>query len=891
MPNTIDDVITIYDRYAKGEIKKIPEDITTKCIEIQQQETTNPSVEVFTHFLDRLIESGITDPALIPLKRHEKSPDVSRGGKILNTDKTAVNEQYRLNRESAIEWMRAGNNVGIYGTPDTLLFLDADLERGRLVYPDDKYQELVESQDTLTVRTRSGGGLLIFKSDGSKGNPHHYFDSVDAGEIRRDWQYVVCPGSFIPKYRSFKANDTKGHTAAATGYYEIVRDAPIRTFNPDRLPGWFRMGKVDEKIPILKTNSPVVTPSRPVNTIDFENKFGRSLTQIRQEYKALDTALSGITPGEDRSAMDFNVCMILLRYHFDFSSIASILTKFRPYEKTERADYIQNTVLKAYKKHEENHKEYGNMIQTNNKFLAEKSDDALAALIEMNRNPTMFLRGGSLVYVRHDEEMVPRVETMGERDIRHRLTRCARFFEKRIKKGEKGEEKPVWIRVDPPVSIAQDIMVHPKMPEYFPGLISVTCVPIVHPDGSVFTVPGYDHESKNYYSPVSIDAITVPDSPTDEDIKNSRELLEEIIEAFPFYDEDGSTGASKANTLGLFITAVARPLIGGTIPLHLIDKPLRGTGASLLCEVLHAIATGSPAEVTTPPVKEEEWKKVITTKIVSGSSLNIFDNVEGKLSSASLSSVITTPVWKDRVLGKNTEENVYPTTGIMWVANGNNIILGGDIARRCVWIRMDAKTPRPWERNADFRHGRGDVFIQWVMENRGKILSAIITLIRGWILRGQPEPENQHIIGGFEAWSRVIGGILDTAGVSGFLGNLDEMYDNSDVDTQEWSNFAATWHDYLKDDSYTGRDILDLMKTLATEDPRRYEKGSALLDALPSELSEAYSRKGDTFTKSLGRALKRKKEVRYLVDNNVYRFTTNKSINRAICWKVIAESV
>jgi len=887
MPTTIDEVIVLFDRHAKGEIT-LPEAVTERCLEIQNSEIekqNNPDVETFIQWLNWVESAGVT-PHLVPLKRHDKSPDTSRG-KILNEDKTAVNEPYRLTRETAIEWMKAGNNVGCYGTPDTLLFLDIDIDRGRTVYPDEKVQQLIDQQDTFTDLTRTGGYQLTYLSDGSTGNPHHYFNNVDAGEVRREWQYVVCPGSFVPKNKKFKANDMKGYTKNATGYYSVVRNAPIKKFDPSTLPEWVTLGQIQPK-PLLGTCR-IPTPAQTPHHTEYENQFGRTLKQIRLENYRLDTALNGPGEGEDRSKVDFLVCIDLLRNHFEITQIGSILSKYRPYEKTERPDYIQNTVLKAYDEYKKTLLKDGYVIRLTGRSLADKSDNALAALISYNKYPTLFMRGGELVKVNHTEKTVPRIGSVDEHYIRHVLSRCARFID--VKKKKVGdEEKTIVVTCDPPLSLSQDIFQHTRLSEYIPGLRGITCMPIIHPDGSIFSVPGYDVETQNYYAPVAIDALDVPDKPTDDDVKDAVALLEEVIADFPFYDDDTMTGASKANTLGMIITTAARSIIPGKIPAHLITKPARGTGASFLCAVLYTIATGINGAFHTAPTKEEDWKKDITTMISGGSTLNVFDNVEGEISSQYFSAVLTMDIWKDRKFHSNSEELCYESKGILWVVNGNNVEISGDVGRRSVLIQLDAKTARPFERTSLFAHGRDDEFITWLLENRGRVISAIMTLIRSWILKGEPEPENPRIIGGgFESWSRIIGGILGNAGIENFLGNLDYLYDKVDVGTEEWSAFITTWYEQLKDKPHTAREIADLMKTLSTENPYDYKKGSALLDTLPTELFDSYNHKNDSFAKVLGRAIRKKQEVRFDVDGITYYFTTGKSVNRSIQWKVCIE--
>ena len=96
-----------------------------------------------------------------------------------------------------------------------------------------------------------------------------------------------------------------------------------------------------------------------------------------------------------------------------------------------------------------------------------------------------------------------------------------------------------------------------------------------------------------------------------------------------------------------------------------------------------------------------------------------------------------------------------------------------ELARRTVRIRLDAKMDRPWERT-EFRHPH---LLEWVMQHRGELIWTALTLIRAWLVAGQPE--GASVLGGFEAWSRVVGGVLSVAQVPGFLDNVREVYELS----------------------------------------------------------------------------------------------------------------
>jgi hypothetical protein len=94
---------------------------------------------------------------------------------------------------------------------------------------------------------------------------------------------------------------------------------------------------------------------------------------------------------------------------------------------------------------------------------------------------------------------------------------------------------------------------------------------------------------------------------------------------------------------------------------------------------------------------------------------------------------------------------------------------------------------RPWLREG-FRHAD---LRAWVRAQRGRLLGALITLVRRWIDDGRPEGPVR--LGSFEAWSRVVGGVLAIAGVPGFLADRQDESEVADPDEAEWSAFVALW--------------------------------------------------------------------------------------------------
>lgn len=497
-------------------------------------------------------------------------------------------------------------------------------------------------------------------------------------------------------------------------------------------------------------------------------------------------------------------------------------------------------------------------IQVNNRQLRNVTSEALEILEKANRPEFLFVRAGGLTRITWDEEGYPIIELVSESALRGYMTRAANFI-----KIKKGKEETEITAVPPPLDVARDIL---SLGQWsLPPLQGIIQAPVIREDGTILIEPGYDAATKLYYMPIpELKIPEIPDSPTHEDALKAMALLMEVICDFPF-DSD----ASKANALGVVITPILRPLIVGKVPMALFDKPQPGTGASLLAEVVDTIATGRSSAIS--PLKDDEaWRKEIASILLRGQRTVIIDNVERKLYAASLGSLLTSDYWEFRILGHNQE--VAIPHRCVWIATGNNIQVGGDLPRRCYWVRLDAKQARPWERDRKrFKHPE---LIKWVREERGLIIAAVLAIGRAWFLAGQPQ--GQKNLGSYEEWTGIIGGILDYVGVSGFLDNLNLMYDITDVDTPQWEDFLAVW--------FT---ILGAVPVTVAEVVRALDDYGDFAVRLPDDLVDYYKDKDGNlakgFTRRLGKALAKRNGVHY---PRGYFLEKCGEKGRAICWKV-----
>ena len=505
------------------------------------------------------------------------------------------------------------------------------------------------------------------------------------------------------------------------------------------------------------------------------------------------------------------------------------------------------------------------MIDITNRQLRDITDDALGALIAANNPPVVFLRSGDLVRIRIDEHGRLRIEILRESHVCGRLARVANF----VRYTRTGAVR----HVPPPVMVVRDLAALGRWD--LPILEGVVEAPTIRADGSVLDTPGYDAATRLLYIPApGLRIPAIPKEPDREDVRRSLALLDDAFGDFPYVDE-----ASRANMIALLLTCVVRQSFKGHVPLALIDAPRAGTGKTLAVEAVTQITTGRTAALMSAPAGDEEFRKRLTSVLLDGPTVVTIDNVENKLSAPSLASVLTAFNWHDRMLG-STSMITLPQRAT-WIATGNNIKLGGDMPRRCYWIRLDSQLARPWQRPTEgFRHPN---LLGWVGENRGDLLAALMTIARAWFVAGKPAAEVPPL-GSFEVWARTVGGILAFAGVRGFLQNLDALYEQNDEETGEWEAFLLAWSEVFGEETITVADLCDTLLPTPAGGQQRLagtsrtiseEQAAALREALPSELAEgleieqkrAVSISGvntaSSFRRKLGKALAKRIDVRY----------------------------
>ncbi|MCS4174576.1 hypothetical protein [Salinibacter ruber] len=490
-------------------------------------------------------------------------------------------------------------------------------------------------------------------------------------------------------------------------------------------------------------------------------------------------------------------------------------------------------------------------VQVTGRPSSEVVDDLSAALESANEPPRLFRREGEIVRPRTDEEGRVQVEEVSHAWFDDFLSRCTRCV-------DVGYEPH-----DPSQRLVERVVERVDLPP----LRGITQVPFLRPDGTVFSDPGYDGDTRRLYHPdEEQDLDSIPAQPTTADVEEARELLREAWWDHPF---DGE--ASRSNMAGLALTPVVRPLLeDANVPLGIIDAPRAGSGKDLAGQIAALASTGQFPGTMSDPSTKSEWRKQITAQLVRGERFVLVSDVTGTIDNAPLRRVLTTPTWSDRILGA-TRQVRLPANAV-WCATGNNLRPQGDMVRRCFLIRLDTEMQRPWTRSG-FRHQQP----QWAREHRSELAGALLTLARAWIAAGQPDPDTPTL-GSFEEWCRVVGGILQNAGFEDFLGNQDGLTDTEFSEDDRWSLLLEAIHDWqlesLDGEPFTARTLADEIENCRGSIDFRsgpnldvsMDSDSSLIEPIANHLPEQIQRKvrqGEPFAQSLGKTFGWKKDRRF----------------------------
>lgn len=373
------------------------------------------------------------------------------------------------------------------------------------------------------------------------------------------------------------------------------------------------------------------------------------------------------------------------------------------------------------------------------------------------------------------------------------------------KVNEKGD--PVDVEVSPPGHVLAAVLARRSWPG-LPVLHRIIATPVLRRDGTLLQTPGYD-PATGFYLATNTHLPSVPEQPSGQQVAAAREfLLEKFLRDFPW-----RSAADRANYLALLVTPIIRPFTRALSPFGLIEASMPGSGKTILAGCV-GLLVGQ--RVLTWTDSDEELRKSITTVLADQCGAIVFDNLEEGhvINSAVLARLVTERTWTDRKLGTNAAAT-YPNDRL-WLATGNNLRTGGDMASRTVWVRLDPDCPRP-EARTGFTIPNLD---SWILApgNQATVLWHLLVLILDWTAAGAPNATSVPQMRQFTRWAQQLGGFLEHHGIGGFLGNAEHGRELDD-DAAEWQGFLLAWHDLHGQEPLTAQQIRGSAETYIGPDP------------------------------------------------------------------------
>jgi putative DNA primase/helicase len=376
-------------------------------------------------------------------------------------------------------------------------------------------------------------------------------------------------------------------------------------------------------------------------------------------------------------------------------------------------------------------------------------DETELALINAGRG--LYQRDGKIVFVAYtpaktcdgDNTTTIQILERGEHALLLDMSAATNFerFDKRANK---------WVSADPPLTIVLALKEYGLGKLRFPVLHGVVTAPAMRADGSILSKPGHDAATGLLFDPRGVVFPAIPERPTRDDAESAFALLNGLIDTFPF-----ETKNDRAVGFSMILTACVRRSLP-TAPLHAVSAPTAGNGKGKLVDIACVIATGFKASPIGQRTGEDELEKALGAKLMTGAPFIAIDNCTQALSGDLLNSMLTQDEVSPRILGKSEAPSV--STGAFVTATGNGLVIKGDLIRRTLVCRIDAKVEQP-----ENRAFKCDPVME-AMERRPAFVVAALTILRAYHVSGKPSKPTP--LGSFEAWSDLVRGALMWVGAA-----------------------------------------------------------------------------------------------------------------------------
>lgn len=381
-----------------------------------------------------------------------------------------------------------------------------------------------------------------------------------------------------------------------------------------------------------------------------------------------------------------------------------------------------------------------------------------------------------------------------------------------------------WRPCDPPLEVARGVIASMDELGWRP-LRTIVRHPVLFPDGSYMPA--------GYRAGVLVDTSGEWPEPSGslEEAEAALATLRNHVRYMPWA---GRMDESVA--LAGLLTAVMRPVLPAA-PMVAYDAPTPGTGKSLLADVGAILATGGPAAVMDWGRDPAEADKRLAAMLLASDPFIALDNVEAALEGAGLCQTLTQAERRIRVLGGHEVVTVPCAATI--IATGNNLVIRGDLVRRAVVCRLDARSERPELRSID-----QDLLAE-THARRPELVAAVQSVVAAYIAAGSPDVGLSQL-GSYRAWSALVRAPLVWLGLPDPAASMDRLRED-DPGLEASGAVLSAWHRHYRGNPATAADAI----------------GAAANNAeLGEALAEVATRRGNLDTRALGYWLRAHRDAR-----------------------------
>jgi hypothetical protein len=285
----------------------------------------------------------------------------------------------------------------------------------------------------------------------------------------------------------------------------------------------------------------------------------------------------------------------------------------------------------------------------------------------------------------------------------------------------------------------------------------ITNTPVLLPDGTILTAPGYHNGV--LMVPSNISYPDVPATVSQEQAKVALRKFARVYGCYPFRKEtpgqDCLLTPSYSVVLASILSLVARPSFP-IVPLFGITAPRRGFGKTKIAESATAAALGYKPTLIhfCDPV---EFNKLLVPVLSHADRSILIDNIEVPFHSGMLNAILTSDQpYTARILGKSKDVTLI-NTGVFF-ATGNQLALKGDITRRSLMITLEGDFEFPEEREFAFDP------VTTALALHPELCIAALTALRGFIQAGRPWVLDRSPLADYCEWDYLITGTLTWLG-------------------------------------------------------------------------------------------------------------------------------